>query len=231
MAPLLQTSPRRSRRFGDEPLRFGDHMTSAEFERRYEAMPGLKKAELIEGIVHMPSPVRIAKHAKPHSFLDTWLTTYSARTPGTEAAVEATVRLDNDNQFQPDVLLRILPERGGQSRDEAGYVAGAPEFVAEVTASTVSYDLFEKKDVFRRHGAREYLVWLVEETRIEWWRLDAGRYVAIQPEGGVWKSSVFPGLWLEADALLSGDFATVLATLEAGVATGGHAEFRRRLGA
>ena len=37
------------------PLENGDRLTVAEFERRYEAMPELKKAELINGVVHIPS--------------------------------------------------------------------------------------------------------------------------------------------------------------------------------
>ena len=39
------------------PLEHGDHLTREEFERRYEAMPHVRKAELIEGVVYMPSPV------------------------------------------------------------------------------------------------------------------------------------------------------------------------------
>jgi Uma2 family endonuclease len=141
------------------PLENGDRLTRAEFERRHAAMPRLKKAELIEGVVYMPSPVRFKKHAKPHAVLVTWLGTYEAATSGVELADNATVRLDLDNEPQPDALLRILPEAGGQSDDSADdFVEGAPELVAEAASSSASYDVHEKKRAYRRNRVQEYLV-------------------------------------------------------------------------
>lgn len=46
------------------PLESGDRLTRAEFERRYEAAPEHFKAELIEGVVYVASPVRIF-HGNP----------------------------------------------------------------------------------------------------------------------------------------------------------------------
>ena len=68
------------------PLEDGDHLTRAEFERRYDAMPHLKKAELIEGVVYMPSPVSL-RHWRPDGRIHTWLGYYSARTAGTVSLV------------------------------------------------------------------------------------------------------------------------------------------------
>ncbi len=139
-----------------QPLETGDSLGAAEFLRRYEAMPEVKKAELIEGTVYMPSPVRLA-HSAPDSLIQGWLVTYAAQTPGTQAAGNSTVRLDPENVPQPDALLRILPECGGRTRlDEAGYLFGPPELIVEVAASSVAIDLHDKLRAYRRAGVREY---------------------------------------------------------------------------
>jgi hypothetical protein len=123
------------------PLENGDHLNRVEFERRYAAMPHLKKAELIEGVVHLSSAVRFASHAEPHASLITWLGVYRAATPGVRLGDNATVRLDGDNEPQPDALLRLDPAVGGRSRLSGdGYVEGAPELVVEIAASSASYD-------------------------------------------------------------------------------------------
>src|SRR2546426_7091508 len=83
------------------PLETGDHLTRAEFERRYEAMPHLKKAELIEGVVLMPSPARLRRHARPHAHLIAWLVQYETGTPGIVVGDNGTARLDLDNEPQP----------------------------------------------------------------------------------------------------------------------------------
>src|SRR5580704_14758970 len=88
------------------PLENGDSLGAVEFMRRYEAMPDVKKAELIEGIVYMASPVSAA-HAVSDTIMQTWLGTYAVRTPGTQAAADATVRLGPKNVPQPDALLWI----------------------------------------------------------------------------------------------------------------------------
>lgn len=216
-----------------KPLRLepGDHLTRSEFERRYHAMPSKIKAELIEGIVYMPSPVRLTKHGKPHGWLMGWLAQYEALTPGTETADNSTVRLDLENEPQPDGLLRILEECGGQSRiDEEGYVVESPELIVEVTASSVAYDVHEKKRAYRRNGVREYLVWLVEENRIEWWELANDEYVSLPPdENGSIESRVFPGLRLDVPAVLAGDLARVLETVRKSADSPEHAEFVTRL--
>src|SRR5262249_39863237 len=148
-------------------------------ERRYEAMPGLKKAELVDGVVYLPSPVCNA-HAEAHFDLVGWLARYGAATPGLEGGNNGTLRLDPDNEPQPDAFLRILETHGGRARvDEDGYVPGAPELVAEVALSSVSIDLNAKLEAYRRNGVREYVVWRVEDRAIDWFALRRGRYQAL----------------------------------------------------
>jgi len=213
------------------PLENGDKLTRAEFERRYEAMPHLKKAELIEGVVYVPSPVRHRYHGHPHTHLIGWLVHYEAATPGVEASDNCSVRLDLDNEPQPDVLLFIDPACGGQALIDAdGYIEGAPELVAEVASSSASYDLHAKLRVYRRNGVREYIVWRVLEQEIDWFVLRVGQYerLALDAEG-LLRSEVFPGLWLDPTALLQGDLATVFAVVQRGLASPEHAAFATRL--
>ncbi len=209
------------------PLKTGDRLTRAEFERRYDAMPHLKKAELIEGVVYVPSPVWFRKHARPHSRLIGWLVQYEAATPGVESGDNASLRMDAVNMPQPDALLMIAPPHEGQAQvDEDDYVAGAPEFVAEIAASSVDYDLNEKLQVYCRHGAREYLVWRVLDQAIDWFVLRQSRCEPLsQDEAGLCKSEIFPGLWLDPAALVRGDLAAVVQTLQQGLASLEHAAF------
>jgi Uma2 family endonuclease len=205
----------------------GDHLTRDEFERRYEHMQSLKKAELIEGIVYMPSPVRMRKHGKPHLRMAAWLQAYELDTTGVEAADNSTVRLDLDNEPQPDLLLVKSQERGGQARiSEDDYLEGAPELVVEIVGSSHSYDLHQKKGAYRRNGVREYLAWITSENRLAWWELREGEYHDIAPDStGILKSRIFPGLWLDTAALLRSDMKTVLATLRDGLNSPEHRAF------
>jgi hypothetical protein len=212
------------------PLENGDRLTRPEFERRYAAMPHVKKAELIEGVVYMPSPVS-NDHAQPHFDLIAWLGFYRAATPGISGGDNGTLRLDLDNEPQPDAFLRILAEYGGQARVDAdGYVSGAPELVAEITRSSVSIDLHAKLHVYRRNGVREYLVWRVEDRTIDWFVLREGRYELLTAAAdGLYRSEVLPGLWLDAAALLRGDLLAVFQAVQRGLESPEHAVFVRRL--
>ena len=212
------------------PLENGDRLTRAEFERRYDAMPHLKKAELIEGVVYVPSPVRYHHHGSPHAHLIGWLFQYAASTPGVEVGDNSSVRLDLDNEPQPDALLLIDPARGGQTRISDDYIEGAPELVAEVASSSVSYDLHAKLHVYRRNGVREYVVWRVLERAIDWFVLRAGQYERLPVDAhGLFRSEVFPGLWLDPAALVRGDLTTVLAIVQQGLASPEHVAFVARL--
>ncbi|MEO8496634.1 MAG: Uma2 family endonuclease [Planctomycetota bacterium] len=212
------------------PLRPGDRLTRSEFERRYRSMQDVKKAELIEGVVYMPSPVSNENHGAPHADLITWLGVYKAATPGVQASDNATVRLDWDNEPQPDALLRIVAKSGGQSGDQAGYITGGPEWVGEIAASCVSYDLHDKKEAYRRNGVREYFVWRVEDRAVDWFILRGGSYERLIPgDDGIYRSEVFPGLWLDSNALLARNLRQVLEVLNAGIQSAEHEAFVGRL--
>ena len=213
------------------PLENGDRLTRPEFERRYDAMPHLKKAELIEGIVYMPSPVGHEKHGKPHFHVMAWLSTYWAATPGVEGGDNSSIRLDLDNMPQPDAFLYILPAHGGQSRsDEDDYLVGAPELVVEVASSSASYDLHAKLNVYRRHGVREYVVWRTRNRAVDWFVLRDGQFVRLEPDAsGLLKSEVFPGLWLDPAALIRDDRVALIGAVQQGLQSPEHAAVVARL--
>ncbi|MDY6936747.1 MAG: Uma2 family endonuclease [Cyanobacteriota bacterium] len=224
MTPTLSTPQQTIPR-----LENGDRLSRVEFEHRYCAMPHLKKAELIEGTVYMASPLRITQHGEPHARLMTWLGIYWAATPGIELGDNCTVRLDGDNEPQPDALLRI-ENGGGSIIGEDGYVEGAPELIVEVAASTVSLDANDKLKVYRRNRVREYLLWRVEDGELDWFSWREGEYVRLIPdESGIICSEVFPGLWLDTVALLGGNLAGAIATVQQGIATTEHQNFVDRL--
>lgn len=211
------------------PLENGDRLTRYEFERRYTAMPHIKKAELIEGIVYMASPVRSRSHGKPHGRLMTWLGVYEAATGGVDLNDNTTVRLDGKNEPQPDALLRY-EQVGSSSISEDDYIEGAPELVVEVAASSAANDLHDKKETYCRNGVQEYIIWQVLDEKLDWFTLENGEYVSIEADAdGVIKSRIFPGLWLDIHALLAGDMLAVLAVLEKGLNSQEHGDFLQRL--
>lgn len=213
------------------PLESGDRLTRYEFERRYQAMPQNIKAELIEGVVYLASPVRARGHGRPHAKIMTWLGIYAAATPGVDLQDNATVRLDADNEPQPDALLRIEPEVGGNSRiSDDDYIEGTPELIVEIAASSAAYDLNDKLNAYRRNGVQEYIVWQSYENRLDWFNLEQGRYVLREPDtDGIIRSQIFPGLWLAVNALREASMAEVLAVLQQGLQTAEHQAFVERL--
>ncbi|MBD2609911.1 Uma2 family endonuclease [Nostoc punctiforme FACHB-252] len=213
------------------PLESGDRLTRPEFERRYNAMPNLKKAELIEGVVYVASPLRFEPHAEPHANLMIWLGNYKVATPGVRLGDNPTVRLDLDNEPQPDAILLIDAACGGQSHlGSDGYVEGAPELVAEVAASSATKDLYDKKRAYRRNGIQEYIVWQVFEQTVSWFSLQDGEYVVLRPNPlGIIESQVFPGLWLDVSALVTGNMQQVLTVLHKGLASVEHEAFVQQL--
>jgi Uma2 family endonuclease len=198
-------------------LESGDHLTREEFHRRYLASPHIKKAELIEGVVYVPSPVRHDRHGKPHFLVVTWLGSYVAMTPGVEPGGDnSTIFLDGGNEVQPDAFLWV-PGRGKAYLTHDGYIVGPPQLIVEIAASSVSYDLHEKKEAYRRNGVPEYVVWRVLDQAIDWFRLHQdGQYVQIVPDAdGLIESEQFPGLRLHVQSMLAGNLADVLMHLRA----------------
>jgi Uma2 family endonuclease len=211
------------------PLENGDRLTRTEFERRYSAMSHLKKAELIEGVVYMSSPLRAKAHGKPHGSIMGWLWTYTTATPGVDLYDNPTVRLDADNEPQPDAVLRL--ETGGQSRISSDdYIEGAPELIVEIAASSASYDLHDKLRVYRRNSVLEYIVWRTYSQKIDWFQLSQGEYLPLTADAeGIIKSQIFPGLWLASTSLLSDNLTPVLQVLQQGIASPEHQAFVQKL--
>ncbi len=209
------------------PLNAGDHLSRAEFERRHHAHPHIKKAELIEGVVYMPSPIRFHQHSQPHFKIIGWLSVYQAATPGVQGGDNSTVRLDFENEVQPDALLRLDSKLGGRSHiTEDDYLEGPPELIVEIAASSAAYDLYEKRRVYARSGVQEYVVIQMYEQRIDWFVLREGVYETLPPtQDGLLCSEVFPGLWLPPAIFLSDDLAAVLAVLQQGLASPEHGTF------
>ncbi len=213
------------------PLESGDRLNRYEFERRYNAMPHLKKAELIEGVVYMPAALRFRSHGQPHGNIIGWLWTYKVATPGVELGDNPTVRLDLDNEPQPDAVLIIEETYGGQSQlSHDDYIEGAPELVVEIAASSATIDLGDKLRAYRRNGVKEYIVWQVYDQQLDWFYLQNGDYLQIPVElDGSLRSRVFPGLWLAVSDLLVGNMTQVLSVVQAGLISSEHAAFVDRL--
>jgi Uma2 family endonuclease len=213
--PKRRTRQTGAKRLTCAPLENGDRLTSAEFLRRYEVMPEVRKAELIDGLVFLHMlPLSADAHAEPDNLIQTWLGTFAAHTPGVKAYTNPTLVLDRDNTPQPDAVLCSAPRPGGRVwLNEKGYLCGAPEFVCEIAASTASSDLHAKFSAYRRRGVAEYLVWVVRERRVRWFILEEEEYVEQKERAGMLSSRVFPRLVLNVRALLRGDGAKVLATL------------------
>ncbi len=219
------------RRSGPPVLHNGDTLRADEYLRRFCRMPEVKKAELLGGVVFMESRVCVG-HGDAASDLMYWLGRYSIPTAGTQGSVRVTTLLDDANVVQPDVTLAIESKAGGRIRlSEDGYHVGGAELVGEVAMNSASVDAVMKPKLYAKHGVAEYVLWRVEDEAIDWWTLRDGDYHAVEPDpaDGVHKSVVYPGLWLDRAAMLRGDMAAVLAALQLGLASPGHAEFAAKL--
>jgi Uma2 family endonuclease len=194
-------------------LESGDRLTRAEFHRRYEGRPDIKKAELVEGVVYVGLRVPAVTHGMPHADMAGWLSTFSLKMTDLHLAISTTVLLDADNELQPDVILWCEAPGGPRVTDD-DFVEGAPQLVVEVAASSATYDLHDKMRAYRRNGVREYVGWRVLDRAIDWFSLREGEYVRVEPDAqGVIESEAFPGLRLDVPKMLAGDLAGVLARL------------------
>lgn len=212
------------------PLENGDRLDQPTFHARYEAMPEDYRAELIGGIVYIPSPRRLS-HGETQSLVIRWLDEYAEATPGTEALLNNTQILGPDSEPEPDACLFIAPEYGGSVyADEDDYLHGAPELIVEVSSSTESIDLHRKKQDYQKAGVREYVVLALRMQKVFWFVRQRGRYKETPlPADGIFRSRTFPGLWLDAEAMLRCHRPGVLAALKRGLAVAEHAAFVARL--
>ena len=210
-------------------LREGDRLTAEEFLRRWEAMPELKHAELLDGIVFlMASPVSDI-HCFAHGDLNGWLWFYAQKTPGCRAGSDGTWIMGPDSVPQPDITMRILPQYGGQSTTAGKYAAGAPELIVEVSGSSSSRDLGVKLELYRKAGVREYLSILLKPQKVIWRQLVRGRYKEIAlGQDGLLRSTVFPGLWLDPEAVWSPGIG-LLDAAQRGIESPEHAAFVKEL--
>lgn len=193
-------------------LESGDRLSRTEFHRRFSLLPRIKKAELVQGVVYVPSPARWDSHGEPQAVMSTWAGNYALSNPGVRVGTDVTVMLSAHDEVMPDfVLLRVPPPPGEARLTADDYVEGAPPLVGEIAASSVSYDLHDKKESYRRAGVKEYVVWRVLDNAFDWFRLVDGAYVAVAPDAsGIIESAVFPGLRLNVAKLLAKDFAGAL---------------------
>jgi Uma2 family endonuclease len=215
---------------GLAPLRNGDRLDRRTFHQRYAAMPEDFRAELIGGIVFVPSPVS-KLHALYHALIITWSGTYSIHTPGTELLDNGTVILDDENEPQPDAVLRIADEHGGESfTTEDGYIAGAPELHVEVAYGSESIDLNRKFQEYERTGIGEYLVLMLRDKTVRNFVLADDAYVEQSlPADRTWRSQRFPGLWLDVAALFENRGPDLLQTLQRGLDSPEHRDFVQSL--
>ncbi len=223
-------TPGKKARGGVPRLLNGDHLTVPEFERRYEAVHEDERAELIEGIVVMSPPIS-SDHGRANGLFAFIFGHYASATPGVAFAVNASVRLDGQNEYQPDVMLWI--ESGKMARATVGangLLEGCPELVVEIALSSRSYDLHEKKAVYSRNQIPEYIVWEVMDARLHWFGLQEGQYLALRGrQDGIVRSRIFPGFWLDLRALSQGDDKKVVRALDRGLKSAEHKAFVKQL--
>ncbi len=204
-------------------LETGDNLTRNEFLRVWKQLPHIKRAELIGGVVYMSSPQR-KEHGNMDRCISGWLWVYAINTPGCEGG-DNTTSLIGEDCPQPDHYLAILPEHGGKSWGQE-YVEGAPELIAEVSFSSASIDLHQKRVSYQKAGVQEYLVILLKKQEIRWHRLVKGKYRRMLPDAkGIYRSRVFPGLWLDSKSLFANEMPLVLATLQQGISSAEHRRF------
>ena len=212
-------------------LEAGDHLDRQTFHERYEAMPRAFRAELIRGVVIVPSPVS-PLHARAHRIATTWCGVYIAATPGKDGFDNGSIFASDESEPQPDVSIIISPEFGGKMRprQDDEYLDGAPELIVEVAVSSAAYDLFEKFDVYEQAGVLEYVVHIVQEQEIRWFQRQEDKFVPLAMDAdGIFRSRVFPGLWLNAAAAVQAEDATMLQTLQQGLASPEHKAFVEEL--
>jgi hypothetical protein len=207
----------------------GQRLDQPTFHALYEAMPPGTRAELIDGVVYMPSPVGL-EHGGAQVPVILWLDYYAERTPGVEAMSNATTILGWKSEPEPDGLLRIRPDRGGRTSNERGFLHGAPELVAEVSKTSRYVDLGPKLDDYERGGVLEYIVRAIDPDEVHWFAQDRGALVQRSVgDDGLYRSAVFPGLWLDPIALMTGDRRRLREAVDLGCATAEHAAFVEKL--
>jgi len=207
----------------------GQRLDQPTFHWLYEAMPPGTRAELINGVVRMPSPVGPA-HGRTHFPTIAWLSYYVENTPGLEGLDNTSTAMGQKSEPQPDVMLRILSEYRGRTQADQQLVRGVPELLGEIAHTSRYTDLGPKLEDYERAGVLEYIVVALEPDQVFWFVLRDGHFMDLPPgPDGIHRSEVFPGLWLEPKALFAGDTRRLRAVVDLGLTTPEHAEFVERL--
>ena len=226
---ITEQAPAKAKETTLPPLENGDHLDQKTFHARYEAMPAGTRAELIGGIVYMASPLK-CPHGEMHPRVSHWLIAYRDASPGTKLFDNTTNILGEKSEPQPDLCLLIAPDKGGQTRMEDDYIVGAPELIVEIASSTEAIDLHRKRRDYQQAGVREYVVMALRQNRVFWFALRNGQFAELAlGDDGIYRSEVFPGLWLDPAAMLRLDAPRILEVLQQGLATPEHAAFVARL--
>ncbi len=212
------------------PLIDGEHLDQPTFHNRYEAMPPSTRAELVGGVVYMPSPMS-SDHGDESRNVAGWLFHYQRKTTRVKGGDGTTAKLFKQSEPQPDHHLRIPAVLGGHTHvDAGGYLVGPPELIVEVSRSSRSFDLKQKKADYERAGVLEYVVVEIDPNRIHWFLRSGARFKKHAPGAdGIYRSKTFPGLWLDSEALYAEDLDRLIEVLEQGLATPEHAAFVAKL--
>src|SRR5262245_61895258 len=208
----------------------GQRLEQPTFHERYAAMPPETRAELVGGVVYMPSPLRYDYGVNDIN-VSYWLGHYKRFTRELRSANNATVKLDKSGEAQPDSMMWIPTELGGHvTIDEGGYIKGAPELIVEIARSSRAFDMGAKKADYERAGVLEYLVVALGPDQIHWFIRRDDRFESLDPgPDGVYRSEVFPGLWLDPQALYAENLDRLIGVLDQGLATPEHLAFAGRL--
>jgi Uma2 family endonuclease len=218
-------------RTGYVELHNGDHMSQKQFHQIYELMPEGFRAELVDGTVFVSEPLGL-EHSGMHIRLNSLFDAYQGTTPGVEAGDNATVILGKEDEVQPDIFLRILPEFGGQSqttgRGNKSYVKGAPELIVEVAHNKWSMDFHSKRRRYQNAGVIEYLTLCLDPLELSWFSLRTDSKL-VASDRGTLPSGIFPGLWIHVDALLQMNYEKLMRVLRRGLSSAGHKSFVEKL--
>jgi Uma2 family endonuclease len=212
-------------------LHDGQRLDQPTFHELYLRTPEDFRAELIDGVVHVMSSPVSPKHGRPFASINGWIYNYSIETSGTIIQGDTTTKLGPRSEVQPDCALLIDPDFGGQTgEDLKGYTTGCPELVVEISSSTLQLDLNAKKRAYEEAGAKEYVVYDEPHRTFHWFALRDGKFELLpKSEDGVYRSEVFPGLWLDEAAFVANDGLGVMAALRPGLQSPEHADFVERL--
>jgi Uma2 family endonuclease len=175
-----------------------ERMTAEEF---FRGAPEDRKAELIDGVMIMPSPP-FDPHERLQNFLLTLLRVYVEELELGEVRGSRTpVELGIDQVPEPDVLF-VAKQRAHIIQNKG--ILGAPDLVIEIlSAGTAHRDRGRKFRAYERAGVGE--LWLIDPygpTGTKFYHLRNGRFSLVRPDkNGILRSAVVSGFWINVNWL------------------------------